>query len=323
MKGRSSSDLLIPEMQPRKLLQYVTGTLFSPIRRLSELVTAVWATHGGGSLLVCEAPLGEGGEREWPRVAEPRALAKLYGLDEVISLDSCGAQLLQLGARSLAKRSKESRELGRLAKAVQVLVSLARDQENIRRRFVDFCSLPLRVSTAGERCLRWEEMETIAFISSVTLDSLPVPREGADDFWSSDLGADERSAEAQKKGLKALLDLASLYAFCWQSLERAQRAEDSERLLAVSQMLCVFDALLRRPVPNGTLLAELLKEDGGMSFHLGLCGDLRPLTQVLQRVELLEPRWLQKRREILAYFTARPSSSGRARKQHHARAFGG
>ncbi|CAK8987684.1 Thioredoxin-like_fold domain-containing protein (Fragment) [Durusdinium trenchii] len=152
-------------------------------------------------------------------------------------------------------------------------------------------------------------METIAFISSVTLDSLPVPREGADDFWSSDLGADERSAEAQKKGLKALLDLASLYAFCWQSLERAQRAEDSERLLAVSQMLCVFDALLRRPVPNGTLLAELLKEDGGMSFHLGLCGDLRPLTQVLQRVELLEPRWLQKRREILAYFTARESAT--------------
>jgi len=34
------------------------------------------------------------------------------------------------------------------------------------------------------------------------------------------------------------LDLASLYAFCWQSLERAERSMDSERLLCVAQMLC-------------------------------------------------------------------------------------
>ena len=37
---------------------------------------------------------------------------------------------------------------------------------------------------------------------------------------------------------KATLDLASLYAFCWQSLERAERSMDSERLLCVAQMLC-------------------------------------------------------------------------------------
>jgi len=28
------------------------------LRRLSELVTTVWDKHGGGSLMVCECPLG-------------------------------------------------------------------------------------------------------------------------------------------------------------------------------------------------------------------------------------------------------------------------
>ena len=37
---------------------------------------------------------------------------------------------------------------------------------------------------------------------------------------------------------KAVVDLASLYAVCWQSLERTERAMDSERLLAISQLLC-------------------------------------------------------------------------------------
>ncbi|CAK8987713.1 Uncharacterized protein SCF082_LOCUS1092, partial [Durusdinium trenchii] len=152
---RAAPPPLRPEQLPRVIALFFSVPNVDELhRRLSELVTAVWATHGGGSLLVCEAPLGEGGEREWPRVAEPRALAKLYGLDEEATepklllfrangqlqskeglqmilkdprgrrfpwpckgLDSCGAQLLQLGARSLAKRSKESRELGRLAKA--------------------------------------------------------------------------------------------------------------------------------------------------------------------------------------------------------------
>ena len=51
-----------------------------------------------------------------------------------------------------------------------------------------------------------------------------------------------------------------------------------------------------RQVENGCLLAELLREDGGLCFNLGLCSDLRPLEEVLQRVELLEPSWLSKRR---------------------------
>ena len=42
---------------------------------------------GGRPSVAPDVPCAHGapGEREWPRVAEPRALAKLYGLDEVIS----------------------------------------------------------------------------------------------------------------------------------------------------------------------------------------------------------------------------------------------
>lgn len=43
-----------------------------------------------------------------------------------------------------------------------------------------------------------------------------------------------------------------------------------------------------------TACEELLKEDGGMSFHLGLCGDLRPLTQVGPPAPLEEARRPQK-----------------------------
>ena len=45
-----------------------------------------------------------------------------------------------------------------------------------------------------------------------------------------------------------MLDLASLYAFCWQSLERAERSMDSERLLCVAQMLCTSDGCWELPV---------------------------------------------------------------------------
>lgn len=41
-----------------------------------------------------------------------------------------------------------------------------------------------------------------------------------------------------------MVDLASLYAVCWQSLERTERAMDSERLLAISQLLCPLEGMV-------------------------------------------------------------------------------
>jgi len=139
-------------------------------RRLSELVTAVWDKHGGGSLLVCECPLGAAGHREWPCVTNATALAKAYNLEESPSepcvllfradgqlqskdglriilkdpegrhfpwnppgLDLTGQQLLMLGARSLARRHSEAQEMGRLAKAVHVLVTAATPPERTLR----------------------------------------------------------------------------------------------------------------------------------------------------------------------------------------------
>ena len=54
---------------------------------------------------------------------------------------------------------------------------------------------------------------------------------------------------------KATLDLASLYAFCWQSLERAERSMDSERLLCVAQMLCRWIETARVVEGSGELPA--------------------------------------------------------------------
>jgi flagellin-specific chaperone FliS len=56
-------------------------------------------------------------------------------------------------------------------------------------------------------------------------------------------------------GRKATLDLASLYAFCWQSLERAERSMDSERLLCVAQMLCRWIETARVVEGSGELPA--------------------------------------------------------------------
>ncbi|CAJ1327073.1 unnamed protein product [Effrenium voratum] len=393
-------------------------------RRLSKLVTDVWDAHGGGALLVCECPLGEGPAREWA-VCGDAGLARAYGLEaaqepkvllfradgrmlteeglQTLVRDPTGKDfpwdpaglaasdlaLLRFGCRSAALRRKDAAELGRLAKAVHVLAveaplpeerrdlswrlpgacdassaALARGEllkaaevehfageaepphstgfvdftlpqvDNARQAVAMLChAAEVAKSSAGvprhflvspkgylvrrsreasvsqRLVLEWSavfgwrwggEMETIAFISSVVLDVLPPPDPDGG-LWSTEISVEGANSE-QRQGLRALLDLALLYAHCWQGLEAAERGAESERCLAAAKLLCAFDALLRRR--GGSVLAELLFEES-CSVHLGLCGDQRSLETVLQRLELLEPRWLLQRRGVLRYLAAR------------------
>eukprot|EP00435_Cladocopium_sp_Y103_P043925 s1247_g12.t1 len=143
--------------------------------------------------------------------------------------------------------------------------------------FVDFCSLPARLETAGQAVqLLLRALELAKASVRRSREASVAHRLALETFrlWDSELADGGSAHEVQRQGMilwKATLDLASLYAFCWQSLERTERSMDSERLLCVAQMLCIFDALLRRQVENGSLLAELFREDGGVAFHVGLC----------------------------------------------------
>ncbi|CAJ1420566.1 unnamed protein product, partial [Effrenium voratum] len=366
-------------------------------RRLSKLVTDVWDAHGGGALLVCECPLGEGPAREWA-VCGDAGLARAYGLEaaqepkvllfradgrmlteeglqtlvrdptgkdfpwDPAGLAASDVALLRFGCRSVALRRKDAAELGRVAKAVHVLAveaplpeerrdlswrlpgacdassaALARGEllkaaevehfageaepphstgfvdfmlpqvENARQAVAMLCHAAevakssvrrSREASVSQRLVL--EMETIAFVSSVVLDVLPPPDPDGG-LWSTEISVEGANSE-QRQGLRALLDLALLYAHCWQGLEAAERGAESERCLAAAKLLCAFDALLRRR--GGSVLAELLFEES-CSVHLGLCGDQRSLETVLQRLELLEPRWLLQRRGVLRYLAAR------------------
>lgn len=128
--------------------------------------------------------------------------------------------------------------------------------------FVDFLSLPTTARDAGQaiqlllaardvakacvrRCREAAvgqrvalEMELLSFISSLALDTLPSPSPPGSGFWDTELATAALSAaEAQRTGLRVLLELTALYGFAWQGIECPERAAESERLLTVCQLL--------------------------------------------------------------------------------------
>ncbi|CAI5722768.1 unnamed protein product [Hyaloperonospora brassicae] len=159
-------------------------------------------------------------------------------------------------------------------------------------------------STSSKLSLHYKVLQ---LITSVLVEVLPVPeRIGADGavsptcMWRHPVAKD-----MQLRCLKHIHSLLLILGSVWQSVDQPSRQFDSERALAASCALCIFDALVRTPAADDPLEISLMmeEEDGYVLAHT-FCKSNMSIKKMASAMEFARPNFCVVRGQVLAYFNS-------------------
>jgi hypothetical protein len=163
-------------------------------------------------------------------------------------------------------------------------------------------------STSSRLVLQYE---VVAIIGEVFTNVLPIPDLSSVDVPMGDeddvpLWQQPLSQEMQLKMMSIINRLALAYGQMWQAIENPARFSACECTLVASCMLAIFDTIVRRVAVDAPLLISLmLQEHGGYRLSSTVCQDNRSFIDVAARLELIDPKMLTARSQVLAYLKHR------------------
>ena len=119
-------------------------------------------------------------------------------------------------------------------------------------------------------------------------------------------GGVARMRDVQKVCLQRIHKLMMTFATVWQAIESPVRSYDSERSLVAGCMFAIFDCCIRTVCADAEplFISEMLQDDGGYAFSLGVCQDNREYFEVSHTMELVRPELTLARDGMLDYLSS-------------------